>query len=79
LELDDPVPFRFHWPLNSVLTVNTAYEHAQIKATNRGPSCKLGLNQRDEPVELTKFVQMPAGTTTQVRLTMTVLQACVLE
>ena len=48
LLLNDTVPSRFHWPLNTDLRVNTM----QYRVYARSGVNKLGANQRDEPANI---------------------------
>ena len=48
LQLDDSVPFRYHWPQMADLRVNGV----QYRVYGRNPSNKLGANQRDEPANI---------------------------
>ncbi|KAF6256419.1 hypothetical protein COO60DRAFT_110528 [Scenedesmus sp. NREL 46B-D3] len=65
LQLDDPVPFRFHWPVNSSVTIHAPHLAQKVNATRRGQMSKLGPNQRDEPFDLTAAVQPAVGVSTQ--------------
>jgi hypothetical protein len=57
LQLEDAVPMRFHWPLYCNLRVN---EH-QVRPYLRGNNIKLGINQRDEALDLLPFCQRGRG------------------
>ncbi len=48
LQLNDPVPFRCHWPMGCDLRIN----NAQYRVYGRTPSAKLGANQRDDPASI---------------------------
>ncbi|GAX74030.1 hypothetical protein CEUSTIGMA_g1480.t1 [Chlamydomonas eustigma] len=48
LQLDDPVKFRWHWPLLADLRVNDK----QYRVYSRSSSTKLGTNQRDEAANI---------------------------
>lgn len=52
--LEDSVAFRYHWPLQTELKVNSM----QYRCTARSASAKLGANQRDEPADLGSMVQV---------------------
>ena len=52
LQLDDPNPFRFHWPLASELQIN----RQAARVHSRGATYKLGANQRDEPLDASRLV-----------------------
>ncbi|WIA09682.1 hypothetical protein OEZ85_009068 [Tetradesmus obliquus] len=58
LQLDDPVPFRFHWPMAANLTWSGSGTLLQqtVPACRRG-HVKLGTNQRDEPYDLAAAVR----------------------
>ncbi|GFH21597.1 uncharacterized protein HaLaN_18938, partial [Haematococcus lacustris] len=48
LQLNDPVPFRFHWPTGAELKVG----QNQYRVYGRQPHLKLGVNQRDEAANI---------------------------
>eukprot|EP00882_Tetradesmus_deserticola_P022074 GHRQ01023957.1.p1 GENE.GHRQ01023957.1~~GHRQ01023957.1.p1 ORF type:complete len:385 (+),score=158.89 GHRQ01023957.1:417-1571(+) len=66
LQLDDPVQFRFHWPMNASVTIHAPQFYQKVNATRRGQSSKLGPNQRDEPLDLTAALQPAIGVSHQV-------------
>jgi hypothetical protein len=69
LQLDDPVPFRFHWPTKASLLVKAPHiEPQRINPTGRGSTSKLGLNTRDQPYDLGAVAELQAGANTQVGL-----------
>ncbi|KAJ1264439.1 hypothetical protein BS78_08G001100 [Paspalum vaginatum] len=51
--LNDIVPFRMHWPLNSDLQVNGVH----VRVVNRQPTQKLGVNGRDDGRLLTDYLR----------------------
>ena len=57
LQLEDTVPMRFHWPQYCQLMVNGH----QVRPYLRGGSIKLGINQRDEAVDLLPYCQRGRG------------------
>lgn len=56
LQLNDPVPFRFHWPL----AVNLSVNGVPYRVYSRAPGQKLGTNARDEPASIGMLVR-PGG------------------
>ncbi|WVZ54980.1 hypothetical protein U9M48_005702 [Paspalum notatum var. saurae] len=51
--LNDKVPFRMHWPLNSDLQVNGIH----VRVVNRQPTQKLGANGRDDGKPLKDYLR----------------------
>lgn len=52
MQLDDPVQFRFHWPVNCKLTVNGK----DFRVYPRHADNKITEGQRDEPADISKLV-----------------------
>ncbi|GIL47263.1 hypothetical protein Vafri_4124 [Volvox africanus] len=57
LQMNDPVPFRFHWPLLADLRVNTV----QYRVYSRNSTQKLGANARDEPANIGQLWSSASG------------------
>ncbi|EFJ51003.1 hypothetical protein VOLCADRAFT_88201, partial [Volvox carteri f. nagariensis] len=57
LQLNDPVPYRFHWPLGADLRIN----NVQYRVYSRNSTQKLGANGRDEPANIGQLWSSAAG------------------
>lgn len=57
LQLNDTVPFRYHWPTASDLRVN----NMQYRVYSRAAHLKLGANQRDEAANIGILCQPGVG------------------
>ena len=65
LQAEDPVPSRFHWPLYCHIRINAH----QVRPYLRGNNVKLGINQRDDAINILPYCHKGRGNEISIHAT----------